>query len=535
MAYINGFTSKIPPRFLSKCISWLMCLMLIISLCPTAFATSVENELVVGMVSTKTTDIFPLEPLERDMMNVYDLMYDGLISLDDDYLPQPDLCERWEESGNGKTWTFYLRSGITFSDGTPVTANDVVATAQYILNKATDEESTDKGYYANLNYFVASITAQNETTVVVKTKNGRNYYGLLFAMTFPILPADKLEMANPPGTGGYIVTTFIPQDYLWMQVNENWWQQEPKVQQIMVVLYPNNKELISSYEYAQVDAAFTRSVSAAQYKSGTNALSMSYRTPQLEVLLMNHSEQALKSVNVRKAIRYAVNIDLIASQVYMNMVLRTNTPMISGTWMYSEPSGEYQYNVEKAIALLEGDGWFDSNDDGVRDRIVNDKAQKLRIRLFVYEEPDNDVRVEAANLIADALTKIGFEISVTTKTQAEVAENLSAGSFDMVLCGFQMDVCPDPGFLLMSGNIKAGNFGRYKNKAMDALFTELRSQYTQQSYAATLSKIQQLYTEDCPFLCLYYRNGTVLTRKMYTTARDIREMELLRGIDTFGR
>ena len=506
---------------------------LIVSLCPSGFATNVETELLVGMVSNKTTEIRPLEPVERDMMSLYDLMYDGLVAIDDDYLPQPDLCQRWEESGSGKTWTFYLRDGVTFSDGTPLTARDVVATAQYILNKANDEESADKGYYANLNYFVSSISAQDETTVVVKAK--RSYYGLLYAMTFPILPADKLEMANPPGTGAYVISTFAPQDYILMQANENWWQQQPQVQQIMVVLFPNNKELISSYEYAQVDTAFTRSVAAAQYKSGTSALSMSYRSRQLEVLLMNHREQALKSVNVRKAIRYAVNIDQIASKIYMNMVLRTNTPMISGTWMYTEPAGEYQYDLEKAKELLEADGWIDSNDDGVRERTVDGKTQRLRMRLYVYEEPDNDVRVEAANMIADVLTSLGFDMVVQTKTQQETAQALSAGNFDLVLCAFQMDVCPDPGFLLMSGNVQAGNYGRYNNKEMDSLFTQLRKQPTQQGFASTLAQIQALFTQDCPFLCLFYRNGVVLTRRMYTTARDIREMELLRGIDTFGR
>ena len=95
-----------------------------------ALASNVGTSLTIGIQSTKTTDILPLDPVERDMMSVYDLVYESLVTIDDDYLPQPGLAESWEESGNGKTWTFRLRDNVTFSDGTPMTARDVAATAQ---------------------------------------------------------------------------------------------------------------------------------------------------------------------------------------------------------------------------------------------------------------------------------------------------------------------------------------------------------------------------------------------------------------------
>ena len=68
---------------------------------------------------------------------------------------------------------------------------------------------------------------------------------------------------------------------------------------------------------------------------------------------------------------------------------------------------------------------------------------------------------------------------------------------------------------------------------MSDLCTELRSQIDQPNYQYTLYKIQEQFAKDCPFICMFYRSGTVLTRKMYTTARDVRELELLRGIEDF--
>ena len=110
-------------------------------------------------------------------------------------------------------------------------------------------------------------------------------------------------------------------------------------------------------------------------------------------------------------------------------------------------------------------------------------------------------------------------------------ERLKAGNFHIALVSFAMDVCPDPGFLLMSGN--TCNYVAYRSKTMDALFKKLRTQVTQADYQSVLYDIQEQFAKDCPFICLYYRGGTVLTRRMYTTTRDVREGHLLDGIESF--
>lgn len=512
----------------------MLCLLLtaLLALSPwhAADATNVEDSLVIGIQLTKTLALLPLEPLERDIMSIYDLVYESLVTIDDDYMPQPGLAESWSETGNGKTWTFQLRENVRFSNGLAMTAHDVVATANRILEMAKREDG-DKGYYYNLNYFVSSITAQGDYTVVVKAK--RSYWGVLYAMTFPVLPASYLDYANPPGTGAYCVEAFDPNSYLLLGTNPYWWQMQPQVKEIMVTLKDTQKEVIEDYEYARVDAIFTRAISAAQYKSGLNSLALDYRTNQLETLLINHYVDELSSLNVRKAIRYAIDADKIASTVYMGMVERTDTPMVAGTWMYNDTLGShFKTNLEEARRLLEEDGWFDTNEDGFVDKPTEKgESENLHLRIFVYEEPDNDVRVETANIIADCLAQVGISTSVSTISFDTMKSRLNAGNFDLALASFAMDVCPDPGFLLMKGN--TGNFGRYKSTKMTDLCNELRQQSDFNSFKNKLHEIQALFAEECPFICLFYRSGTVLTRRMYTTARDVRELELLRGIDTF--
>lgn len=510
----------------------LLCLLTAVALLPlTAEASNVEDDLIVGIQSTKTMSIRPLEPLERDFMSIYDLMYDGLMVINDDYLPECALAESYSDSNNGKTWTFRLRNDLFFSDGSPVTADDVVATANWILNKANAEGTTDKGYYMNLKYFVNSITARDDRTVVVKTS--RPYWGLLYAMTFPVVPAWALEMDNPPGTGAYMVESFIPGNTLQLVTNPNWWKTPPQVKSILFVMHQLPADVIESYEYARVDAAFTRQIASAQYKSGTSSLALDYRTNQLECLLMNHSAFPLNSQNVREAIRCLINVDYIAQQIYNGMVERTNTPFVAGTWMYNDSIASYfKQDPEKAKALLDADGWSDTNDDGILDK-PNDKGNSvmLELDLYVYEEPDNDVRLETANYIKDTLEAYGFSIKISTVSYATAAQKLSAGAFELCLASYAMDVCPDAGFMLISGN--TGNYCRYRSSAMKELCNELRTQMSQPEYQYTLYKIQEQFAKDCPFICMFYRSGTVLTRKMYTTVRDVRELELLKGIESF--
>ena len=496
-----------------------------------AKASNVEDSLIVGIQSTKTTVIRPLDPQERDMMSVYDLIYETLIVIDDNYLPAPGIAESWEMSNNGRNWTFHLRSGVTFSDGTPLRAGDVVATAQYILNRASSENS-DPGYYANLNYFVDRISAPDDQTVEVRAKSGRSYWALLYAMTFPVLPAAYVDADNPPGSGAYCIDRFEPMSYLSLTPNPYWWQNPPQVKNIMFQMNNTQQDVIEDYEYARVDTIFTRAIAAAQYKSGTSSLSMDYRTNQLEILLMNQSSWRLSSLGVRRAIRFAIDVDRIASNAYMGMVVRTDTPMISGTWMYNDGlTGYFRVDLDEARRLLEEEGWRDIDDDGYLEIAHNGQTEKLTLRLDYYEEPENSVRVETANFIADSLKGIGIQVVINARSMSDMPQRLSAGNFDLALVSFAMDVCPDPGFLLMSGN--TGNYGRYRSSRMDTLFKELRAATNQQDYQQKLYEIQAQFAEDCPFICLFYRSGTVLTRRMYTTVRDVRELQLLKGIESF--
>ena len=150
MPFIISITTR------TRCKRLLCCLLAALLLPCGAMAEMLTDVGVhIGIISVATTQLNPLTPVEREFMSLTDLMYEGLMYLDDDYQPQPCLAERYSASQDGKSWFFYLREGVSFHDGTALSAYDVAATANEILRLAQD----GLGRYQSLKYFITSIEA----------------------------------------------------------------------------------------------------------------------------------------------------------------------------------------------------------------------------------------------------------------------------------------------------------------------------------------------------------------------------------------
>lgn len=508
-------------------------LIVIIGFTPISFAENVGDSLNVGIMSVSTTQLYPLMPVERDIINVYNLVYESLLVIDDYGMPSPYLAKSFDMSGGGNTIKFDIRDDVMFSDGRKLTAYDIAASGNYILETANNPESPDKGYYSTMAYNIKSFTADSETSLTVQTK--RPYFMSLYSLTFPVVPADSLQIDNPVGSGPYIVDDFQPGNHIWLKSNEQWWKEKPSVKNILVSFYQNNKKLISDYEYGRLDSAVTRSIAAAQYKNGVGNLSIPYRTNQLELLMINNSEYRLRDPEARRAIMKAIDVDLLINRVFMGRASRAYTPFPSSSFMFHDLEQEYQHSVEEAKQILKNLGWEDTDDDGVLDKLDEEnKLARFVVGLKVYEDPENDVRLETANRIKAMLEQLKIAVNVELVSMAKAEESLLAHSFDMALIAVRVDEAFDPGFMLISSNAKAGNYGRYRSKQMDKLFENYRSKTDPSELAYTAAEIQKQFTIDMPFIPLYYRMGSILTRKVFTTVRDIRETDVFRGIESFG-
>lgn len=537
------------------CLALLLCVSLLVPACAPA-ATQVPTTMRVGMVMPGEEVFHPLTMMNRDMLSLMGLVYESLVTLDDNQEPVPALAESWEVLSDGKTWLFHIRDNVYFHDGRKLTAYDVAATMDLINILATNgSANNEKGIYwltagnDTISGVLSGWSVDDDYTLRVRTD--RPYYGVLYAMTFPVLQAQSANTENPPGTGPYRVDYYIPGQHLSLVGNQNWWSQTPYISSIEATAYPNDESLLKAFEAEEIDIMATRSTSAVRYRGvvSNRINSYDYSTRQLECLLINNGVSRLSDVRMRQAIAHAINKSRLMTSVYQGVVTQTDTLQRPGSWLYNDSTTVYGYNPERANQLLDELGWHLVDEDGYRYKMTENGKTQLSFRLNYYNEAGNALRKEAAQEIQSMLRAVGIRTILSAYSFENGAAKLKSGDYDLFVCAYNFDLTPDPTFALLSNGY--GNYARYRSDAMGKLLSALRKAPAtkddegneikdlnmlaemKQKFQDDWFAIQERMAEDCPFIPLYWRNGVVLTRYPYSSIRDIREFELLDSIETY--
>ena len=514
-----------------------LCALMLVLLIPAAAIGEGMTYLTCAIVATDDLMLRPLELNQRDVVSVLDLVYEGLFSMDDNYVPQPKLAYSYEFISDGRRLRVTLRDDVTFHNGKKLTAHDVVATLDYMYALSgfdkdlnSEVELTDRGLYYSTFYSIRGWEAESETSILFNLR--RACFGSLYSLTFPILPAEEVANEMPAGTGPYMYDGYERGSGIWLTANPAWWQRTPQIKNIRANIYRDAEKALLAFDAQDVEVAMTRSINASRYSGSLSSFSLSARTRQLEALLINRSYSLFESDKngenlVRQAIAYAINRSELISSVYQGMATVAYTPVPAGTWLSNESTIRDIYDPLMAESLLDQAGWKMA-DDGKRYR--GNKAMSS-LRILVYDEPGSTVRTNAANKIAEQLKAVGIPCYVASWTRDEVLVKLRSGDYSIALAAFNFDVAPDPGFTLTS--TASCNFTRYRSTDMNNLLTQLRSSVTQEDYQNAMSLIQDQFEQDMPYIPLYWRAGSLLSRNAFTNARDIRELELLRGVESF--
>ena len=305
-------TSRSSRRPWRKLCCALLTLLLCAGLTP---ARALDTSLTVAIVADDTMQLYPLSLRERDPVSVLALVYEGLFELDDNEQPTGKLALEWSFANDGKRLDITLRSGVTFHNGQPLTAADVCATLDRIqqlsglnANLETDIPAEERGLYQSILYFISGWSASDENELQLSITLRRSYYGALYALTFPILPASEVASEAPSGTGPYRIAEYVPGVQLRLTANTSWWQRAPQITDVVANIYAESEDVLDAFEAGDVDVAMTRSLNATRYSGSLNSYLIDYRTRQLEVLLMNHSyrkeDGSLEDVQMRQAIKW---------------------------------------------------------------------------------------------------------------------------------------------------------------------------------------------------------------------------------------
>lgn len=495
----------------------LAALLLLFFALPAAHASSIYS-LSVAMVCAADMKMIPLQVTDRMPASILGLIYEPLVTLDDERAPTPMLAERWDYVGGGQ-WDITLRQDVSFTNGAKLTAHDVVATLNAISALAQDGQ----GLYQEAANVLSGWEATSDNVVRLRAKN--TSYMILHALNFPILPSGYTESECPPGTGPYRIEYYLAGSQMLLSANEQWWQKPTAIQALTVKWYKTDAEAMNAFQLENVDILSTRSLSATRYRGilSSEITSLQYSTRQLEMVLFNNSSKRLKEVDMRRAVSAAIDKGRIAATVYQNVVSATDTIVMPGTYLYNDDAQKYYYNPEHSNKLLDAMGYTARDESGFR---LDAEGNRLALRLFYYDEEGSSFRRQAAFLIDDMLAQVGIDVSITYYLFENGKAKLESGDFDMYLCGFNFGVVPDPSFLVSRGS--AMNYARYRSDDVTKLLDALAKSPTREEFAKAWRDLQAKINEDQPFLPLYFRGGMLIMRGGYLTARDIREFETLR-------
>ncbi|PSN15199.1 peptide ABC transporter substrate-binding protein [filamentous cyanobacterium CCT1] len=412
-------------------------------------------------------------------------------------------------AADGTSVTWKLKEGITWSDGTPFTAEDVAFTYEFIVNP--DVATVNAGTYE----LVESVEAVDDTTVRITFKEPNPAWYLVFTGTEGmVLPKHMFEAYNGPngreapanlmpvGTGPYRVTSFTPGDVIVYEANPNY-RAADQLAFSRVELKGGGDATSAAravlqtgdVDYAynlQVEAAVLEQLEAAgQGEVVTNFGSLVERiifnftdpnqaTADGETSSVEFPHPFFSDPQVRQAVNLAIDRDTITNQLYGPTGKPTTNFLVAPSPFVSDNTS-YDYDPDAAAQLLDAAGWVDSNSDGTRDK----DGQELQV---VFQTSVNPVRQKTQEIVKQSLEQIGIGVELKSidasvyfsgdPASRETLERFSA-DLQMFATG---NTNPDPGSYLQTytcdeiaqkaNNWSGSNYARYCNPEFDALWQQ---------------------------------------------------------------
>ncbi len=505
----------------------LFALLLIAVLAVTGAYAADESSFLIGMVYEPGAVINPLYCNQRDLMSINELVFEGVMTLDSSLKPVCELAlnvtDMRDDPNNPMPgcYNFNLHTNIRFHDGSYLSAQDVYETWQHIM--ALGDSCP---YYSRCSY-ISKMEVVDLYTVRVTGKY--DSYLTLYAMTFPVLQRNSLTQDMPVGTGPY---WFMYKDTEWLQIDANpyWWKKAATVDTVTVFRYNETGDALEALSTGEVDAVPTRSQGAALGRLLSDRMSIDYTTLTYEMLIPNLTDIRFADVRTRQAIMYAMEISTIGQNIYMDMVTKSEVPVITGSWIYEPQSTTYFDSKERAQQLFNDAGWGDYNEDGILDMVVDGILEELSFTITTCVDDAAGTRTRAAELIADQLSMFGIEVKVSTVSKATLQKRLKNKDYEMALCGINLSVLPDLTFLLNSAGRM--NYSGYSSSVMNSLLVRLYSTYDENEFKNIYGDIQKLVVEDLPFMGLFFRKGTLMTTADVVSGFDgVIEGDVLKGFE----
>lgn len=425
-----------------------------------------------------------------------------------DYSPQPGLADKWQVSADKLTWTYHIRSGMKWSDGQPITAEDVAWTFNKIMTDKT-AATANGNFVANFD----TVTADGDN-VEIKTKTPQ---ATMLALDVPIVPEHvwskvtdigKYDNLQYPvvGSGPFELTNFTQGQSITLKANPDYYgDTKPAYDQLEFRHYDNEDAAVQGLKNGDVDVV--SGLTPAQFaalQSTPNVTTVKARQGRQNDLLINYQAQTnthqpvgdanpvLKDPKVRQAIAESVDIKTLVDKAYGGLAEPGGgfVPAVFGQWHWA-PSGsqEQKFDLTAAARLLDEAGYA-KGADGVR---ADKQGKPINLRLVV--DNGNPQWMSAAQFIKGWLNQIGLGVTVQALSSDAVTDAGSGGKYDLQINAWTGN--PDPDALLSvqtCGNLPdAEGNGNTENFMCDPQIDDLyKAQLSEMDNAKRVQDVKDL-------------------------------------------
>lgn len=445
------------------------------------------------------------------------LIYDTLLEYDSDLKPAPGLATEGTYSSDGKSITYKLRSGATWHDGQPVTAEDVVFSWTVIAKNNIGQSAQ---YLGDL----VSVTSPDPTTVVAAFKRPQAFDP---ALIIPIVPkhiwgtmtADQIQKeqnSNPVGSGPYKFASWKHGQSVNLERYDKWWGTPPAATTITWVHFDSADVMTQSLIAGQLDVLTeVPPLLWDGLKSSANVKPVEMNSFSFHHIGINVSTNPKSGGNkllLDKNVRQALSCALDRNQLVTLALAGHGKP---GSVLLPAAFGDYQYQVPgnqlldnnptQANQLLDAAG-YKMGSGGVR---VSPGGKPLSFRLMVIQATDVDVR--AAQLFIAAAAKVGIKLNLQTvdeTTMGNVVYNAAAPNWDIFIWGWDSSTA-DPDYLLgvpLTSQIGNNNDVYYSNPTYDALYEQQATTLDTAARTGVVHQMQSMYYDNCAYLVMWYQS-----------------------------
>ena len=397
-----------------------------------AAAETGNSEKKEELVFVNYRDIRDLNPhLYAGEMYAQEMLYETLVNITADGY-EGCLAESWDISEDGKIYTFHIRDGVKFSDGEVCDANAIKANFDAII------ENKDRHTWLEMMNLLVGVSAPDDKTFVIELSEP--YYPLLtelgvtrpFAMISPKAMKDgstKDGVNAYIGTGPYVLTDFVTDEYAVFEANENYWGEQPKIKKITVKVIPDNQTRILALEKGEIDMIFGKNMidaDAINQYTGNDKFTVSLSDPtSTRQIVLNTTKEVLADKEVRQALQHATNKQAISDGIFYGLEQPADT-LFAKTVPYCDIDLEpYAYDVEQAQSMLDEAGWVVG-----ADKIREKDGQKLNIDLLYNSDSVTEKAI--AEYLQSEYQKIGISLNIHGEEEQSYRDNMKAGNFDMV-------------------------------------------------------------------------------------------------------